>query len=304
MSSSVKVTSLCPPGESFFSVIFEIDNLKILVDCGCRDDNFDISSYDRFKGLLREVDCVLISHADVKYLGGLPFVMKKYGLSCPVYATLPVHNMGAMTLYDSCQSFAEEGPIESTRLLDEIDECFDKITRLRYQQTATLSGPGGGVMITPYSCGNSVGASIWRIQKNNQDLAYAVDFNHKKERHLDGLNFDTFSSKPSVLLTNADSIFCVHKNKKQRDADFIDLVLKTLRNGGTVLIPCKAATRILEVSLLLEQTWNSERHAFPVYFLSHQSYRTMEYAKSMLEWLGETVMKTFGLNRSNPFDFK
>jgi cleavage and polyadenylation specificity factor subunit 2 len=48
----------------------------------------------------QSVDFVLLSHADVSHLGALPYARKKFGLTCPVYATIPVYTMGQVCLFD------------------------------------------------------------------------------------------------------------------------------------------------------------------------------------------------------------
>lgn len=43
-----------------------------------------------------------------------------------------------------------------------------------------------------------IGGAIWRITKmDEEEIVYAVDFNHKKERHLNGC---TFEGKPEFGL--------------------------------------------------------------------------------------------------------
>jgi len=49
--------------------------------------------------------------------------------------------------------------------------------------TSCPSGKGHGLTITPYSTGHMVGGAMWRIVKEGEeDIIYAVDYNHKKER--------------------------------------------------------------------------------------------------------------------------
>jgi cleavage and polyadenylation specificity factor subunit 2 len=45
---------------------------------------------------------------------------------------------------------------------------------------------GSEIFIIPSIAGNSIGSAIWKIQKDTDEIIYAVDYNHKKERHLDG----------------------------------------------------------------------------------------------------------------------
>ena len=46
------------------------------------------------------MDAVLISYPDLSHLGALPYLVSKCGLSCPIYATVPVYKMGLMFMYD------------------------------------------------------------------------------------------------------------------------------------------------------------------------------------------------------------
>jgi cleavage and polyadenylation specificity factor subunit 2 len=51
----------------------------------------------------------------------------------------------------------------------------------------SLKGKGHGLQITACIAGHMVGGAIWRITKmGEEEIVYAVDFNHKKERHLNG----------------------------------------------------------------------------------------------------------------------
>lgn len=44
-------------------------------------------------------------------------------------------------------------------------------------------GKGHGLTITPYAAGHMVGGTMWKIVKDGEeDIIYAVDYNHKKER--------------------------------------------------------------------------------------------------------------------------
>lgn len=46
------------------------------------------------------IDAVLLSHPDTLHLGALPYAVKQFGLSAPVYSTEPVHRLGLLTMYD------------------------------------------------------------------------------------------------------------------------------------------------------------------------------------------------------------
>ncbi len=79
-----------------------------------------------------------------------------------------------------------------------------------------------------------------------------------------------------------------------------------MRNGGNVLLPVDSAQRSLELSLVLENKWRTDRNmrTYPLMFLSTMSYRTVEFASHQLEWMSDNVMKGFDERRENPFEFK
>lgn len=97
--------------------------------------------------------------------------------------------------------------------LDDVDVAFDKIVQLKYSQTIHLKGmhlynyilgtklknlreefigsymyfcligKGHGLQITPLPAGHMLGGTIWKIIKDGEEeIVYAVDYNHKKER--------------------------------------------------------------------------------------------------------------------------
>ena len=41
---------------------------------------------------------------------------------------------------------------------------------------------GEGIVIAPHIAGHLLGGTIWKITKDGEDVVYAVDFNHRKER--------------------------------------------------------------------------------------------------------------------------
>jgi len=41
-----------------------------------------------------------------------------------------------------------------------------------------------GIIITAYSAGHTLGGTIWKIKKDTDEILYAVNYNHKKERYI------------------------------------------------------------------------------------------------------------------------
>ncbi|KAK9143745.1 hypothetical protein Syun_013145 [Stephania yunnanensis] len=302
MGTSVQVTPLSGVySDNPLSYLLSIDGFNFLVDCGW-NDHFDPSLLQPLASVATTIDVVLLSHPDTLHLGALPYAMKHLGLSAPVYSTEPVYRLGYMTMYDHYLSRKQVSEFDAFTL-DDIDSAFQNIIRLTYSQNYHLSGKGEGIVIAPHVAGHLLGGTVWKITKDGEDVIYAVDFNHRKERHLNGTVLESFT-RPAVLITDAYNALNNQPSTRQRDQEFLDSVLKTLRADGNVLLPVDTAGRVLEILLILEQYWAQHHLSYPIYFLTYVSSSTIEYVKSFLEWMSDSIAKSFEHTRDNAFLLK
>ncbi|XP_058801981.1 probable cleavage and polyadenylation specificity factor subunit 2 [Phymastichus coffea] len=285
--------------------ILQVDELRILLDCGL-DEKFDQDFIKELKRHVNQIDAVLLSYPDPLHLGALPYLVGKCGLSCPIYATIPVYKMGQMFMYDIFQS---RHNMEDFTLftLDDVDAAFDKIVQLKYNQSISMKGKGYGVTLTPLPAGHMIGGTIWKIVKvGEEDIIYAVDFNHKKERHLNGCELERLQ-RPSLLITDSFNATYQQARRRTRDEKLMTNILQTLRGGGNVLVGVDTAGRVLELAHMLDQLWRNKESgllAYSLALLNNVSYNVVEFAKSQIEWMSDKLMKSFEGARNNPFQFK
>ncbi|KAL4348539.1 hypothetical protein GQ457_17G024970 [Hibiscus cannabinus] len=301
MGTSVQVTPLCGVyNENPLSYLISIDGFNFLIDCGW-NDVFDPSLLQPLSRVASTIDAVLLSHPDTLHLGALPYAMKHFGLSAPVYSTEPVFRLGLLTMYDQYLSRKQVSEFDLFTL-DDIDSAFQSVTRLTYSQNYHLSGKGEGIVIAPHVAGHLLGGTVWKITKDGEDVIYAVDFNRRKEKHLNGTVLESFV-RPAVLITDAYNALNNQppKPQRERDRDFVDIISRTLEGGGNVLLPVDTAGRVLELLLVLEEHWSLKSLNFPIYFLTYVSSSTIDYAKSFLEWMSDAIAKSFETSRDNAF---
>lgn len=162
-------------------------------------------------------------------------------------------------------------------------------------------------MITPLPAGHMLGGTVWKIVKDgDEDIIYAVDYNHKKERHLNSCELEKVK-RPSLLITDAYNARYVQPRRRSRDEKLMTNILQTMRNGGNVLIAVDTAGRVLELAHMLEQLWrNAESglRAYTLALLNNMAYNVNEFAKSQIEWMSDKLMKSFEGARNNPFSYK
>ncbi len=78
--------------------------------------------------------------------------------------------------------------------------------------------------------------------------------------------------------------------------------MNALSNEGNVLIPVDNV-RSLELAYILDQHWTQKRLQVPLILLTPHS-KTIHFAKSMLEWFGDTIAQAFAQRREIPFDLR
>ncbi|XP_077443541.1 cleavage and polyadenylation specificity factor subunit 2 [Stigmatopora argus] len=306
MTSIIKLTALSGVQEdSALCYLLQVDEFRFLLDCGW-DENFSMDLIDAIKRHVHQIDAVLVSHPDPIHLGALPYAVGKLGLNCTIYATIPVYKMGQMFMYDLYQSRNNSEDF-SLFTLDDVDCAFDKIQQLKYSQIVNLKGKGHGLSITPLPAGHMIGGTIWKIVKDGEEeIVYAVDFNHKREIHLNGCTMESIS-RPSLLITDSFNAAYVQPRRKQRDEQLLTNVMETLRGDGNVLIAVDTAGRVLELAQLLDQIWRTKDAglgAYPLALLNNVSYNVVEFSKSQVEWMSDKLMRCFEDKRNNPFQFR
>jgi cleavage and polyadenylation specificity factor subunit 2 len=295
MSSFIKLTVISgAEDESHLCYLLEIDQAKILLDCGW-NQTFSPQDLGKLGEIAKDVDAVLLTHADLSHMGGYPYAVSHLGLGCPCYVTVPVHDMGRGTLIDAFKSKRQHEDFTTFTSAD-IEMAMSKMTLLRYSQPYTLQGRCQGIVVTPFGAGHTIGGTIWKIRKDTEDIIYTVDYNHRKERHLNGsvlISTDGLS-KPSLLITDAYNVMTPNAPpRKERDKELINTITSTLDVNANVLIPIESTTRVLELAYLLDQHLAFNRLSHNLVFLTHHSAKTINLARSMLEWMGDGISQAF-----------
>lgn len=80
--------------------------------------------------------------------------------------------------------------------------------------------------------------------------------------------------------------------------------MDTLRKDGDVLIPVDTAGRVLEILYYINHYWAKFQYQYPVIFLSNTSDSAINFARSQLEWMKDSIVNNFTNNRENAFDLK
>ncbi|KAL4921869.1 beta-lactamase-like protein [Aspergillus aurantiobrunneus] len=253
--------------------------------------------------------------------------------SAPLAATfLPkasISEPGASTSAASASSVTEADgsakPSSTGRILlqppttEDIARYFSLIQPLKYSQPhqpipSTFSPPLNDLTLTAYNAGHTVGGTIWHIQYGMESIVYAVDWNQARESVVAGAAWFGGSGasgtevieqlrKPTALIcsTRGGDKFALSGGRKKRDEMLLDMIRSTLVKGGSVLIPTDTSARVLELAYALEHAWRDAARDTQddvlkrggLYLAGRKVNTTMRLARSMLEWMDESIVREF-----------
>ncbi|KAK9485535.1 beta-lactamase-like protein [Lipomyces starkeyi] len=288
-------------------------NVRVLIDVGW-NDKFDLKLLSELERITPTIDLILLTHATISHLGAYVYACKRFpGFDAiPVYATLPVINMGRMATIDAYSTAwftapaimaSSTSPLEETIQPSDIDTIFDKIHALKYSQQLTLTAKLSSLRLTAHNAGHTLGGTLWRLHYGQEDIIYAVDWNHAVERHLNSsalLTAPEQLSRPTALICGARA----GSGIRRREDLLLSAILRGVERGGSVFMPTSTSSRALELCHLLDSIWVERKYTIPLMFVSRTGARTIAYARSMLEWMSPAIVREWEEKGTSPFVFK
>ncbi|MEM4325959.1 MAG: beta-CASP ribonuclease aCPSF1 [Candidatus Pacearchaeota archaeon] len=247
-------------------LLLQTPNSKILIDCGIdvasqgkeRFPYFDIPEFD-----IREIDAIVISHAHLDHVGLLPYLYKM-GYRGPTYMTYPTMDLAALLSLDFIDVAYKQAttPLFSSK---DIKEMVKHTICLNFNEVTDIAPD---VRITFYNSGHALGSAMVHFNIGNglHNFLYTADYKYTKTRLLNPavtnyqrvesvLTEATYGAKSDVLPPRIES-----------EKKLIDIIRKTIRRGGKVLIPELGLGRAQETMLIIDDAINSgELERIPVY---------------------------------------
>ncbi|KAI1441735.1 beta-lactamase-like protein [Annulohypoxylon stygium] len=265
--------------------------------------------------------------------------------STPLAATtIPSSSLDEIS-YSSQQSSTSDILLQAPTP-EEIATYFSLIHPLKYSQPhqplgSPFSPPLNGLTITAYNSGRTLGGTIWHIQHGLESIVYAVDWNQGRENVYAGAAWLGGAGgggaeiieqlrKPTALVCSSrgGEKTAISGGRSKRDEQLLNKVKSCIARGGTVLIPIDSSARVLELAYLMDHAWRADAttgdgqlKSAKLYLAGRNIHSTMRYARSMLEWMDDSIIREFeavvdGTKRVNgttdsksgkeagPFDFR
>lgn len=108
MSVTLSVRPLNVTAGGARCTVLRIDDTTILLDCGWTSDLRE-DDLKELTEIAPELDAILISFPDFAHMGALPYLVGRLGITCPIYATVPIKHFSRLFFEELLHARASVG---------------------------------------------------------------------------------------------------------------------------------------------------------------------------------------------------
>ncbi len=294
---------------------------KILLDCGQFQGGKaqEALNYEPFPFDASEIECVVLSHAHIDHCGRLPLLMKR-GFRGKIYCTDATADLLDVMLKDSGYIHEKDAEwqnrkaeragrkkVEPLYTYEDSVRTLELVQPVLYDQLIDLNDD---MRIVFNDAGHILGSAIIELWVKEGDGESKIVFSGDlgmTDRPI--LRDPTYIKKADYVIMETTYGDRVHPANSTSIEQLLDIVLKTVKRGGTVVIPSFAVGRTQE--LIFE---------FNKFYDEHSEYRkdldkVMVYVDSPMATTATEVFRKnaqafddetreYILKGDNPLDFK
>jgi metallo-beta-lactamase family protein len=313
LGAAMSVTGSC--------YLITTDKYKFLLDCGQFQGSkiLEKLNFADFGFNPKEIDFMILSHAHIDHCGRIP-VLTKRGFKGKIYCTDATGDLVEIMLKDSGHIHEQEALWDNKKALragmplveplftvDDATESLQYLSPVLYDQMIDINPD---IKLRFRDAGHILGAAIVELWIQEGDKGSKVVFSGDlgvKNKPI--LRDPTIIEETDYLIMEATYGDRVHESLKDSLDRFIKIILKTIKRGGTVVIPSFAVGRtqelIYELNMYYEKDEEFKRvmNDIMVYVDSPMATSATEIFRRNAQVFDE-VTRDYILKGDNPLDFK
>ena len=300
--------------------LLSTENHKILLDCGQFQGGKaqDALNEEPFPFDPAEIECVVLSHAHIDHCGRLPLLVKR-GFKGAIYCTDATADLLDVMLKDSGFIHEKEAewqsrkneragrkPVEPLYTVKDSEETLEYVRPVMYDQLFEINDE---MKIVFNDAGHILGSAIIELWTTEDDNVYKTVFSGDLgvlDRPI--LRDPTIIKKADYVIMESTYGNRLHPENATSIEQLLDIVIKTTRRGGTVVIPSFAVGRTQELiyefnRFYLERPeYKDELEKLTVYIDSPMATSATEVFRRNAQVFDEET-KAYILKGDNPLDF-
>ena len=239
--------------------LVEANGKKFLIDCGLIQgrETDEEQNYDDFLFDPEDIDFMILTHAHIDHSGRIPKLYND-GYRGPVYATKATVELCSIMLADSGYIHEQEAMwtnkkrkrtgrplVEPLYTAEDAVKSLELFTKTQYNIIYSIDS---NIKLRFTDAGHMLGSAIielWITENGREEkIVFTGDMGNNQITLLDKLHFVDDADYLVMESTYGDRIHDKNDVKAER---FLDVVSKTLKRGGKVIIPSFAVGRTQEI---------------------------------------------------------
>jgi metallo-beta-lactamase family protein len=245
--------------------LVEAAGRRVLVDCGLFQGlkPLQLMNWDRFPVDPASIDAVVLTHAHLDHSGYLPLLIRN-GFRGRILATPATRDLCAILLPGSCylqekdagyanrHGFSKHHPALPLYTAEEAKASLERFTVRAFDRPFE---PVSGFTVNFKPAGHTLGAALIEMRIGGRHLVFSGDL---------GRPHDPIMIEPAVVrLADFLVVESTYGNRLHEPEDpedvLADIIGRTVRRGGVVLIPSFAVGRVQILLYHLQQLKKSKR---------------------------------------------
>lgn len=299
--------------------LVKTEEYNILVDCGMFQGNEEMEklNYNDFPYNPSEIDFLILTHAHIDHSGRIPKLVKE-GFKGRILTTNATYDLCKIMLKDSAKiqesdvewenrkrQRAGKKPIEPLYTMEDAENSLKYFEPYFIDQKIKIND---NIQIRFKDAGHILGSAILELWVSEGNEEVKVVFSG--DLGMPGrpiINSPDYIEEADYLIIESTYGDTIHESYGESTEKLIDIINKTVRRGGTVIIPSFAVGRTQELIYQLNQyyEYNPEVEEYmkvPIYIDSPMAVDATEAFKRNSSSFNDEA-RALILRGDNPFEF-
>lgn len=297
--------------------LLEVNGKRILLECGLfqgkRAESINTNkNFDFFHPA--QIDSVILSHAHIDHSGNLPNLVKQ-GFSGAIYATPATRDLAGIMLTDSAKiqeqdteflnkKLARRGEPPVTPLYDTEDALtvMPLFVSVSYHRETTVTD---GVKVSFLDAGHILGSAMVQLRIDDEGKEKILLFTGDLGRRgMPILRNPDAVEEADLLITESTYGGRHHDPIEGMQSKLQEVILRTIKRGGKVIIPAFSVERTQEITYTLHRLFDARAlPRIPVFVDSPLSVNATEVFRLHPECFNRDIFKMV-LAHDDPFGFE
>ena len=289
---------------------------RILLDCGLFQGHREESAQKNaeFSFDPKSMDAMILSHAHADHVGRVPVLVKR-GFTAAIHCTYATRDLSEVMLMDSgyinekdeeyfCKHLKAsmmqcEGPLYTQA---DATACMKQFKGQNYYEWFDVCE---GVKAQFLDAGHIIGAAMVVLEIIENGKARRIGFSGDLGRSTLPIIRDPAEMPPvEALICESTYGNRMHEDATSARTQMRDVIVRTAKRGGKVLIPAFSLERTQEIVYDLHVLWD-DRHipAIPIYIDSPLAAKVTDVFMKHPECYDKDMYEKFLARAHNPFQF-